>query len=135
MSYTSGVRGLILLTYKPNKSGSKHRRDTDNPEERRFIVCETGKCKNYATEFDSRRPTTYPVGMGYILSGIERPRHEADQSSLSSAKLKNVWNYNSTIPYVFFAWYLMKSQVSRLLGSLKLIDMIGGQPRSKNSTV
>jgi hypothetical protein len=35
-------------------------------------------------------------GGGAISPGAKRPWHEADRSSLSSAKVKNKWNYTST---------------------------------------
>jgi len=35
--------------------------------------------------------------------GVERWGREADRSPPSSAKLKNVWSYTSTHPYVFMA--------------------------------
>jgi hypothetical protein len=44
---------------------------------------------------------------GMIL-GIKWPGHEADQSSPSSAKVKNAWSYTSTPQYVFMVWCLVK---------------------------
>lgn len=38
-----------------------------------------------------------------ISSGIKRRGREANHSTLTSAKLKNMWIYTSTSPYVFMA--------------------------------
>jgi len=35
---------------------------------------------------------------------IERPGCEADHSPSSSAKVKNVWSYSSTAPFIFMAY-------------------------------
>jgi hypothetical protein len=43
-----------------------------------------------------------------LSQGIKQPRHEADHSPPSGAKVKNVWSYTSTPPCVFMAWYLIK---------------------------
>jgi hypothetical protein len=40
---------------------------------------------------------------GEISSRIRRPGREADHSPLTSAKLKNIWIYTSTPPYIFMA--------------------------------
>jgi hypothetical protein len=45
---------------------------------------------------------------GVISSGVKQLGHEADHSSLSSAKVKNVWSFTSTPPTVFTAWCLIK---------------------------
>jgi hypothetical protein len=37
--------------------------------------------------------------------------HEAQHSLLSSAKVKNAWNYTSMPPYAFMEWYLIKHRV------------------------
>jgi hypothetical protein len=42
------------------------------------------------------------------LPRVNQPEHEADHSHPSSAKIKNVWNYNFTLPYVFMVWCLIK---------------------------
>jgi len=39
---------------------------------------------------------------------IKRPDRQADHSPPSSAEIKNAWSYNSTDPYVFLAWCLVK---------------------------
>jgi hypothetical protein len=38
-------------------------------------------------------------------NGLE---HKADHQPLSSAKVKNVWSYTSTLQYMFMAWFLIK---------------------------
>jgi hypothetical protein len=44
-----------------------------------------------------------------VLSlGVKQPGHEADNSSPSTAKVKNAWHYTSTLPYIFMAWCLIK---------------------------
>jgi len=40
--------------------------------------------------------------------GAKHPGREADQSPPSSAEVKNVWDYTSTLPYVFAALCLIK---------------------------
>jgi hypothetical protein len=44
------------------------------------------------------RPASYPMGTGALSMGVKRPRREADHSPLSSAEVKNLWNYTSTPP-------------------------------------
>jgi hypothetical protein len=34
-------------------------------------------------------PASYPIGIGPVFLGIKRTKHEADNSLLSSAKVKN----------------------------------------------
>jgi len=38
---------------------------------------------------------------------VKRPERETSHSPPSSAEV-NVWSYNSSPPYVFIAWYLIK---------------------------
>jgi len=47
-------------------------------------------------------PTQSPTQrvMGYLSLGVKQPVHEADHSPPSSAKVKNVWSYNSTASYI-----------------------------------
>jgi hypothetical protein len=45
---------------------------------------------------------------GDLSPGVKWPGHEADNSTLSIAQVKNVWSYTSTPPYAFVAWYLVK---------------------------
>jgi hypothetical protein len=45
-------------------------------------------------------PTQPPIQwvLGDLSLGVKQPVHEADHSPPSSAKVKNVWSYNSTPP-------------------------------------
>jgi hypothetical protein len=45
---------------------------------------------------------------GALSLGVKRPGREAYHSLLSSAEVKNVWSYTSTLQYVFMAWCLVK---------------------------
>jgi len=38
---------------------------------------------------------------GFLPLGVKHPGHEADRSCLSGAKVKNLWSYISTPPYIF----------------------------------
>jgi len=49
--------------------------------------------------------------MTVLPPGIKRSKREADHSLLCSAEIKNVWSYNSTPPYLFLAWYLIKHSI------------------------
>jgi hypothetical protein len=40
---------------------------------------------------------------GAFSPGVKRPGREADHSPLTSAEMKNVWIYTSTITYAFMA--------------------------------
>jgi hypothetical protein len=53
---------------------------------------------------------SYPIGTGSFSSGLKRPGREADRSSPSSAEVKNVWRYTSTLQYAFIAWYLVNHE-------------------------
>jgi len=70
-------------------------------------------------EFFSSRPLSDRLGgppillsNGYRCSflGVERPGREADHSSAPSPEVNIAWSYTSTHPYVFMAWYLVKSR-------------------------
>jgi hypothetical protein len=47
-------------------------------------------------------PTQLPIRwiLGAIFPGVTRPGREADDSPPSSAEVKNVWSYTSTLSYV-----------------------------------
>jgi hypothetical protein len=45
-----------------------------------------------------------------LSPGIKRPGREADHSTPSSAEVKNVWSYTSTLQYIFMAWCLDKNR-------------------------
>jgi hypothetical protein len=55
-------------------------------------------------------PTQPPIQWvpGALSLGLEWPVREADNSTPSSAKLKNAWSYTSTPQYAFMAWCLFK---------------------------
>jgi hypothetical protein len=40
--------------------------------------------------------------------GVKMPGREADHSPPSSAEVKNVWSYNSTPPFFFMEWCVVK---------------------------
>jgi hypothetical protein len=48
-------------------------------------------------------PGTYLVGTGGgdFFLGVKWLGHEADHPPLSSAEVKNAWNYTSIFPYIF----------------------------------
>jgi len=48
-------------------------------------------------------PASYPMS-----PGGSSPGGEADHSPPSNAEVKNAWNYTTTHPYVFAAWFLVK---------------------------
>jgi len=51
-------------------------------------------------------PTQTPIKRepGFLSPGVKRSGSEADYTPPSSAVVKNVWSYTSTLPYVFMAW-------------------------------
>jgi hypothetical protein len=49
----------------------------------------------------------YPMGTRHYSPGVKMVC-EADHSSLSSAKVKNMWTCTSTSPYIFMVWCLVK---------------------------
>jgi hypothetical protein len=53
-------------------------------------------------------PASYPMGIGGSYTGLKRPGSEADHSPPSRAEVKNTWSYNSTPPYTFTEWCLVK---------------------------
>jgi hypothetical protein len=44
------------------------------------------------------------------VPGVKLPGHEIDHSPPTSAEVKNTWNNNSTPPYVFMAWCLVRNR-------------------------
>jgi hypothetical protein len=54
-------------------------------------------------------PTQPPIQwiLASLSPEIKWLGHEVDLSSPSSAKVRNVWGYTSTPPYIFMAWYLV----------------------------
>jgi hypothetical protein len=49
---------------------------------------------------------------GLFLGGVKQLGHEADHSSPSSAKVKNMWSYISTSSCVVIVWCLIKHRMS-----------------------
>jgi hypothetical protein len=41
------------------------------------------------------------MGMGALSSGVKRPGREADHSPQTTAEVKKIWIYTSTLPYAF----------------------------------
>jgi hypothetical protein len=74
------------------------------------------------TRFESRQgaarpplgPTQPPIQWvpGALFTGVKRPVREADYSPPSSAEVKNAWHCNSTPPYVFMLWCLVKHRAN-----------------------
>jgi len=48
-------------------------------------------------------PLPSPRVPGILNPGLKWPGREADQLSVSSADVKNVWSYTFTLPHVFMA--------------------------------
>jgi hypothetical protein len=46
-------------------------------------------------------PASYPVSTRALSLVVKWPGNAADHSPLSTAKVKNVWSYTSTLPYIF----------------------------------
>jgi hypothetical protein len=55
-------------------------------------------------------PTQHPIQwvLGALPPGVKRPRHDADHSLPTIAKVRNMWIYTSTPPYVRMACCLIK---------------------------
>jgi hypothetical protein len=51
---------------------------------------------------------SYPVGSGGSFSELKWPGTRAEHLPASNAKIKNVWSYTSTPPYIFMAWCLVQ---------------------------
>jgi hypothetical protein len=54
---------------------------------------------------------SYPMGTGVLSPEVKRPGHEVDHSPASSAEVKNVWGYTSTLPYALMWWCLVKYRI------------------------
>jgi hypothetical protein len=54
--------------------------------------------------------TFYGSGDHPASSVVKQPGHEANYSPPSSAEVKNMWSYISTLPYVFKVWCLVKQR-------------------------
>jgi hypothetical protein len=59
-----------------------------------------------------RGPTQPPTQhvTGALFLAVKQLVCEGDHSPPSGAEVKNVWSYNSTPPYIFKAWCLIKHQ-------------------------
>jgi hypothetical protein len=44
--------------------------------------------------------------LGALSLGVKQHEHDTDNSFPSSAKVKNVWSFTATSPYLFMAWCL-----------------------------
>jgi len=53
-------------------------------------------------------PASYPMGNRGSFPGGNAAGREADQSSPSSAEVKNAWSYTSSPHYASMAWCLIK---------------------------
>jgi hypothetical protein len=61
----------------------------------------------FATAFiTTLKPTQSPIQWvpGALSPDLKLPCREADNSSPSSAEVKNAWSYASANPYAFKAW-------------------------------
>jgi hypothetical protein len=67
-----------------------------------------------------RDPPTQPSTQWvpeYLITGLKRPRREADHTPPSSAGVKDALNYTSIPPHIFMSWCLIKHMV-RLPGAV-----------------
>lgn len=55
-------------------------------------------------------PPSYPVDTQGHLPGVKQPMRDADNSPLSSAKIKNAWGYISVCHCAFMTWGLFKNK-------------------------
>jgi hypothetical protein len=95
--------------------------------------------KNWGQEFDSRYGQTffcsserqYWLSFGYQAPFLRMkwPVQEAHHASQTSAEIKIVCNYSSTLPCIFMAWYLF--QIYPLLIHLRPNSV--GQKHTNNS--
>jgi hypothetical protein len=67
----------------------------------------TGRVKNFLFSTSSRPAlgSIQPIQWvpGSLSAGVKRPRRETDNSLPTSAEVKKMWNYTSTLPYMFMA--------------------------------
>ena len=59
-----------------------------------------GLAKNAKTSCRDH-PSYYSMSNLVCVSGVKQPKHEADQSPPSTAKLTNQWHYTTTTPLAF----------------------------------
>jgi hypothetical protein len=64
---------------------------------------------------------------------VKRPRREANHSPLSSADVKNAWNYTFISPNVFMAWCLIKRRDTFTFTlPIKVLNILGQYSLSSN---
>jgi hypothetical protein len=51
---------------------------------------------------------SYSMDTEDLSPGVKRPKCEPDLSPPSNADVKDAWSYNSTPPYIFMVWSLIK---------------------------
>jgi hypothetical protein len=68
------------------------------------IVTRLGRGKRFSLHCIWDTATEY---VGYF-PGVKRPGQEPDHSALFCAKVKNVWSYTYTSPYVVMTWGVIK---------------------------
>jgi hypothetical protein len=56
-------------------------------------------------------PSLLSRGTGVLSPAVKRPGSESNQSLVPTAKVKNVWSYISTPPYVCMTWCLIERRV------------------------
>jgi hypothetical protein len=65
-----------------------------------------GRVKNFLHVFQTgcgAHPVSYSMGIGGSFPGVKRQGLEADHSPPTSAEVKKIWIYTSTLPYAFMA--------------------------------
>jgi hypothetical protein len=76
-----------------------------------------GRGKNFlhVVQTDSEvLPTSYPMGTGSCFPGLKWPGREADHSPPTSAEVKKMWIYTSTLPYAFMGQCLISYAQGKL---------------------
>jgi hypothetical protein len=58
-------------------------------------------------------PTQAPIKwvLGALSAGAKQLGHEADHSPIPSTKIKKMWKYKATPPYIIMAWCLIKHRI------------------------
>jgi hypothetical protein len=95
-SYCSGLTCIWLTYREPEWRGPRGRSSS------------AGGVKNFLFSASSRqalRDTQTPIQWvsGALSPGVKRPRREADHSLATSAEVKKMWIYTSTLSLVFMA--------------------------------
>jgi hypothetical protein len=79
------------------RDGGPRGRDSSHSRVKNFLFINVVK-----TGFGAH-PASYPVGIAGSFPGVKRPVREAGHSNPTSPKVKKIWVYSSTPPYVFMA--------------------------------